>query len=54
MLPYLLPRPVVYTDKIQHNTTTDSSSEGDDESESDISHLWFTADVKDKEVDVVL
>ena len=39
MLPYLLPRPVVYTDKIQHNTTIDSSSEGDDESESDISHL---------------
>ena len=37
MLPYLLPRPVVYT-KI-HNFTIDSSSESDDESESDISHL---------------
>ena len=33
MLPYLLPRPVVYTDKIQHNTTIDSSSESVDESD---------------------
>ena len=41
MLPYLLPRPVVYTDVIQHDSTIDSSSESDDESESDMSELGY-------------